>query len=797
MNLAARRQAAMQMPVPVQLRLRGRVQGVGMRPAIWQLAQAMGLRGQVKNDGADVLVDIWEGSEAARRLLGRLRQTLPPLADIHEVEESLLPVLLDEAPSAFAIMASETGHDAAVALPDAAPCADCLQEMRDPASRRYRYAFTSCSHCGPRLSIQMALPWDRAQTSMAGFRLCRDCQREYDDPTDRRFHAQPIACPACGPQLALLNKQGEQLAHAEQDAIAACAALLQAGQIVALKGIGGFHLACDASNQAAVARLRAAKHREAKPFAVMLRDLSVAARYVELSAVARQALGHHTAPAVILPVRADAPTLAAGVAPGLQQLAVMLPSSPMHHLLLESFEQPLIMTSGNMSSAPPCIDNDEALQTLGEVADAFVVHDRDIVNRLDDSVLKLQPDTDEMQPIRLARGYAPLHLPLPPGLAVAEPILALGGELKASFCLLTEAGATLGQHIGDLEQLANLEDYQQALQRYQALFRFTPRRLVVDRHPEYLSRKLGLAWAEAESLAVTEVQHHHAHIAACMAEHAVPLVCRPVLGIALDGLGMGEAGELWGGEFLLADYVGFERVGCLQPFPLLGGGQALHEPWRNLYAQLIGCGHWQTLTSQCPEHELVSWLQQQPLENLDQMMARALHSPLCSSAGRWFDAVAAALGLCRERQSFEGQAAMLLEAQVTADTVDDDVAAYPFTLLDHDLPKLSPDAMWPLLIDDLAMNTSRADIAARFHAGLTQGLLAMVDHILQRHCASQVVLSGGVFQNRRLLDGLTAGLSHRGYEVLNHRQLPPNDGGLALGQAVVAAARQFTQQRSQ
>ena len=778
MALAHRLQAEQAVTV---LRLRGRVQGVGMRPTVWRLAKAQALAGSVWNEAADVLIEIAAEQHEVERFVQSLEQNLPPLARITAIEYS--SDVRTQLTEGFDILQSESGRAPTVALPDAATCPACLAEINDPASRRYRYAFTSCTHCGPRLSIQTAVPWDRVQTSMAVFPLCGPCQMEYDDPTDRRFHAQPVACPDCGPRLQLLRSDGSVIEHESEDEIAAATAMIAAGNIVAIKGLGGFHLACDARNEQAVERLRKAKRREGKPFALMAAGLAVINQYCEVDPASEKQLASATAPIVILPKR-KAVALADSVAPGLSQLGMMLPGTPLHHVLLQGFEYPLVMTSGNLAGEPPCIANEEALQSLGSIADAFLLHDREIVNRLDDSILK--PMANGISTLRLARGLAPYSLPLPPGMEVSDSILAMGAELKASFCMLTPEGAILGQHIGDLEASANLADYEKALTRYQALLRFSPGLIAVDKHPEYLSRKRGLEIAEAHDLPLTEVQHHHAHVAACMVENAVAVDAPAVLGIALDGLGMGEHGQLWGGEFLLADYQDFERLGSLQAMPLIGHAQAMREPWRNTYAQLKTTGLWDSI--QTPAS--LAWLHEKPLDDLDKVIAAGRHAPLCSSAGRWFDAVAAALGLCTERQSYEGQAAMQLEGGVDMEALGRPELFYDFELIDNDLLTLSPRAMWQALLADLQRAEPVEAMAARFHGGFAQALSLMVQRLSEQYGFSQVALTGGVFQNRILFELVYERLAAAGYSVLSHRQVPANDGGLALGQAVIAAVRQ-------
>ncbi len=573
-------------PAPVgmageAIRVRGLVQGVGFRPHAFRLATDCGLSGEVWNDAEGVLVRIWGPAVARRRFLRRLQAEAPPLARI----DSLLSEPLTGPPPqpGFRVLASRAGAIRTGVVPDAATCPACLADIRDPANRRYRYAFTNCTHCGPRLSIVRAIPYDRARTSMAAFTMCRACQAEYDDPGDRRFHAQPNACARCGPKLELEPATGEASGLTDPDPIAAARALLEAGAILAIKGIGGFHLAVDALDTAGVQRLRARKRRFDKPFALMARDLDVVRRYCALSPDEQALLGSAAAPIVIL--AADGPQrVAPDVAPGQRTLGFMLPYTPLHHLLLEGLERPIVLTSGNLSEEPQCTDNHEARAKLSALADHLLMHDRPIVNRQDNSVVRVMAGAPRV--LRRARGYAPVPLPLPAGFADAPPLLAMGGELKSAFCLVRDGRATLSQHIGDLEDAATFADYRANLTLHRSLLAHEPEVVAVDEHPDYLSTKLGRELAETAGLKVIAVQHHHAHVASCLAENGVPLAAAPVLGVALDGLGYGPDGTLWGGEFLRADYRDFTRLAHFRPVPMLGGAQAIREPWRSAYAHL-------------------------------------------------------------------------------------------------------------------------------------------------------------------------------------------------------------------
>jgi hydrogenase maturation protein HypF len=571
-------------------------------------------------------------------------------------------------------------------------------EIADRAARRYRYPFANCTHCGPRLSIIEAIPYDRANTTMRAFRMCEACAAEYADPADRRFHAQPIACPDCGPQVWLEPA-------VPGDAIEAARALLLAGRIVAVKALGGFHLACDATNAAAVARLRASKRRDAKPFALMARDLSVIRGYAVVTAEAEAALQSSAAPIVLL----DAlhPDGLYCVAPGLDTLGFMLPSTPLHELLLRDIDRPLVMTSGNLSDEPPCIGNTEALERLHGLADYFLLHNRDIARRVDDSVVRIISNAARV--IRRARGYAPTPILLPDGFQDVAPVLAMGGELKATFCLLRDDHAILSHHMGNLENASTFADYRRSIDQYCTLFAHPAQAIAVDRHPEYLSAKLGLELAESRSLPLVAGQHHHAHLAACMAENGVALNAGPVLGIVLDGLGWGDDGTIWGGEFLLGDYRAFRRVACLKPVAMPGGAQAIREPWRNALAQILACQDWQHVVALYGGTDFISYLKQKPVELVAAAITRGVNAPLASSCGRLFDAVAAAIGVCRERAMYEGHAAMMLEAAARGATTTSEAHAFTIAESPTGLLHLDPSPLWHSLLRDIAIGTPAPD----------------------------------------------------------------------------------------
>ena len=780
------------------IRVRGTVQGVGFRPTVYRLAQTCGLNGEVCNDGLGVLILASGTAKALDEFVQRLQRESPPLAKIESINRRAY--LGDRTFTHFVIAPSLSGAVQTEIAPDAATCASCLAETLDPSSRWYRYPFTNCTHCGPRLSIVRSLPYDRSNTSMAAFELCADCARDYADIGNRRFHAQPIACWACGPKVWLERADGAAIDSSISgiDPVDIGGTLLQQGKIVAVKGVGGFHLACDATNEAAVSRLRQRKHRSHKPFALMARDLLVIEQYCAVSPNERALLISPAAPIVLLRARpfplppSPFPPIAASVAPNQNQMGFMLPYTPLHHLLLQRLDRPIVLTSGNLSDDPQCIDNQTARGKLARLADYLLLHDRDILNRVDDSVVRA--GGQQAQLLRRARGYAPAPISLPVGFDAAPDILAMGGELKNTFCLLRQGKAILSQHLGDLEQAASFNAYQASLNLYLHLFDHQPAEIALDQHPDYLSSKLGQALAAANQLSLQPIQHHHAHIAACMAENGLPIDSPPILGIALDGLGYGEGGALWGGEFLLADYRRFKRLGTFKPVAMIGAEQAIYQPWRNTYAHLTAAFNWTDLLQQYGELALFKFLQKQPHALLKQLLDKGVHTPLASSCGRLFDAVAAALGICREVCSYEGQAAIEMEAKVDLDYFHQltEESAYPFkirTLDDSSLLYIDPRPMWQALLEDLQRASPPPRMAAKFHRGLANAIVAMVNYLSMQTVTHRVALSGGVFQNRLLLERVTARLEARGLTVLTHHLVPANDGGLSLGQAAIAAAR--------
>ncbi|ULA62446.1 MAG: Carbamoyltransferase HypF [Nitrospira sp.] len=780
----------------LQIRVQGLVQGVGFRPMVWREAHRLQIRGHIRNDGAGVLIVAVGTSSQLDAFIDHIKTHPPMLARVDEVQWEPLP--LERIPPNFTILDSTAGDVETGIVPDAASCPDCLREIFDPFARRYRYPFTNCTHCGPRLTIQQEIPYDRSGTTMADFSMCADCEAEYRDPVDRRFHAQPIACHACGPKAWLERADGKPIAFdvfSMLDAVDAACTLLQRGHILAIKGLGGFQLACDATQEGAVARLRRLKAREGKPFALMARDLTVARRYCQITETEEALLQSPAAPIVLLQTQAGA-TVAPSVAPGMRTLGLMLPNTPLHHLMLRRMDRPIVLTSGNRADEPQWTDNESAKAGLGHIAEYFLLHDRAIAQRVDDSIVAMSNNLPRI--VRRSRGYAPTPILLPDGFGQAPAVLAMGSELKNTFCLLRRGRAILSHHIGDLDDALTHADYRRAIAHYAGLFAHAPDLIAVDRHPEYRSSKAGYALAAKQSLPVRAIQHHHAHIAACLIDNGISLDHPPVLGIALDGLGYGDDGQLWGGEFLLADYRTATRMGTFKPVPLLGGEQAMREPWRNTYAHLMAELGWARFAMNYVELDLYAFLDAKPRRTLDNMITHSLNSPPASSCGRLFDAVAAAIGLCRDRASYEGQAAIELEHLVDRETLEqeDDSLAYPFTIPLHKgagIPYIEPLAMWQALLGDLQLQTPPPVIAARFHKGLAMAICAMAGKIA-KSCEGErtirhAVLSGGVFQNRVLAELVARRLERLGFAVLSHHHVPANDGGLSLGQAAVAAAQ--------
>ncbi len=758
-----------------RIQVRGVVQGVGFRPFVYNLARRYELRGWVCNTSSGVEIEAEGAPEAVDAFLRALTSEAPPLARIDAVE------VQERSPNgdtAFEIRHSQAqpGRFQPIS-PDVATCDACLAEVMDPTDRRYRYPFTNCTHCGPRFTIIRDIPYDRPQTTMAAFTMCPDCQAEYDDPADRRFHAQPNACPKCGPHVWLAPAPGKALPpDLPEDPIEGARALLARGWIVAIKGLGGFHLACDARDEAAVQRLRARKGRVGKPFALMARDMDVVRALCYVSETEARLLLGRERPIVLLRAR-PGNGIAPGVAPRQRNLGIMLPYTPLHHLLLlpgPGISDVLVMTSGNMSEEPIAFENEEALNRLAGLADAFLLHNRDIHMRCDDSVVRVFRGAE--LPIRRSRGYAPYPVHLGDE---AIPLLACGAELKNTFCLTRGSYAFLSQHIGDLENLETLKAYRQAVAHFERLFRVQPQALAYDLHPDYLATRYALERAEREGLPAVGVQHHHAHIAACLAEHQRS---GPVIGVAFDGTGYGEDGAIWGGEFLIADLRGYQRAAHLAYVPLPGGDAAVRRTYRMAWSHLH-----HAFGEHPPEVPALRHLDPTERRIVARQITTGLNAPPTSSMGRLFDAVSALCGICLEA-TYEGQAA--IELEMLADPAAEE--AYDWPLPDEVAPwpwAIDPAPLIRAVVADVRAGEDVARIAARFHNAVARMVVDVCRRLRARTGLSEVALSGGVWQNVFLLERTLTGLEAAGFTVYTHRLVPPNDGGLALGQAAVANAR--------
>ncbi len=773
-------------------RVTGRVQGVGYRPWVYREALLLGLRGSVHNDRQGVSIEAWGTAPQLEALHTLLQRSGPPMSSAESVQAQAVPTG-QAAPADFRIQASAAGTPGQCPTPDIATCADCLAELRDPASRRHAYPFTSCSQCGPRVSIQRALPWDRANTTMAGFPLCADCRTEYENPADRRYHAESLACPACGPTLWFRGTPGATVSG-DAAALLSAVQLLRAGHILALKGTGGWQLVCDATRPETLRRLRNRKQRPHKPFALMARDLACVQRYCVGDSIAEQALTHPAAPIVLMDTLPN--RLPEALAPGLQRLGFMLAHSPLHHLLLTTLDTPLVVTSGNVAGDPQLIEDSAAREQLAVIADGFLGHNREIAQRMDDSVVQVQ--VSGWQVLRAGRGLAPATHRWAQAPARHPTTLALGAHLKNTIAAVQQGRVLCSAHIGDLDAERTRMDAEQATTQFVDLLGEAPARVACDRHPDYQSSRTAARLAEQWHVPMHPVGHHHAHLAACLLEHGFPADTAPVLGIILDGLGYGEDGSLWGGEFLLGNYVQCQRMGTCKPVPLPGGTRALLEPWRNLLAHLhaeLGLGWLRLNFSELP---VSRFLLDPTRASLTSVLGDAALSPPASSCGRLFDAVAAAVGICRERISYEGQAAMELEACIdhSALLATGEEAAYPIAvprLPGSRLPYLEPMMMWQALFGDLHLGTSPGVISARFHRGLANGITRLVRQLQTQGAEAafhHVVLSGGVFQNRILLHLVKTDLESSGLQVLVSQQIPAGDGGIAAGQAVIAAAQE-------
>jgi hydrogenase maturation protein HypF len=829
-----------------RLEIGGRVQGVGFRPCVARIARELALAGFVGNDARGVFVELEGPTEALDRFVARLRRELPPLAQIHRLEAREIP---PRGTGGFAIVQSEDGAEAVVAItPDSALCGDCARELSDPHDRRHRYPFINCTNCGPRYSIIRGVPYDRPLTTMAGFVMCSACQAEYDDPSDRRYHAQPNACADCGPRATLVDGTGRELVGATDEdpaaALVEAGRRLRAGQIVAIKGLGGYHLACRADDDEVVRRLRERKGREAKPLALLVRDLELARSLVSLDDATCAALSSPAAPIALAPRRVDpasaepnsaepnsADPIAASVAPGYAELGLVLPYTPLHALLVsptlddtvDAALPPLVLTSGNASGEPLSWRDDEAIERLGPMVDALLVHDRPIERPIDDSVVRavaIASEATEVSPaptpLRRARGYVPDPLPL--GLETPRPVLALGGDLKGALCVVRGGQAVLGEHLGDLEHPAAYRNFVAASERLCALLRVEPEVIVCDQHPGYHSSAHARALVRAQGDTATElhqVQHHHAHAAACMVDNGLPLTGDDAAVVALvcDGTGYGDDGSIWGGEVLVGDALSYRRAACLRPIPLLGGDAAARQCWRPAAGLMIESfvdeadrGDAAALSAAL---ERLATIARGPIDRDARSLAaqrlasfyagRSRAVPRCSSLGRLFDAVAALTGLARDNR-YEGEAATRLEAAALRVAAGASEAIAPLggdqlsnAIEDGDRGSETLQLDSAVLMRDLVARLEAGEaseaLAWAFHEGVARLLAAGTARVAQKAGLDRVVLSGGCFANRLLLARVSELLETRQLTVYRHRVVPCGDGGLALGQAAIAAAR--------
>lgn len=765
----------------LEARVEGVVQGVGFRPFVRNLACSMGLSGFVGNDALGVFIEVEGPPGDLAEFIDRLGQEAPPLAVVERVTQHSRP---PQGGREFRIVHSQPGGERRALVPaDTATCAQCLEELFDASDRRYLYPFINCTNCGPRFSIVTGVPYDRATTTMVDFPMCPACRREYEDPEDRRFHAQATCCPRCGPSLRLsgpgrqeLGTPGGPVEGHLGGPLEGAALLLSQGATVAVKGLGGYHLAALAGNEKAVAALRAAKHREDKPFAVMVPNLAVARQLCLVDDAAAALLASPAAPIVLLD-RSGGGGVAPSVAPGHPRLGLMLPYTPLHHLLARRLGQPFVLTSGNVSDEPIAYEDEDAFARLGPIADAFLWHDRRVHTRTDDSVTTVVHSRPVV--VRRSRGYAPNPMPVAGGFV--RPVLACGAELKSTFCLGKERRAFLSQHIGDLENYETLSSYRQSIEHFCRLFEIEPVVVAHDLHPEYLSTKyaMGLAQTSASGLELRGVQHHHAHIASCLADNGLG---GPVIGVAFDGLGLGDDGTLWGGEILVADLAHYRRVGHLSRLPMPGGTAAIKQPWRMGVAYLE-CA----FGGDVPPSLALAARHQQDWGPVAQLARTGLASPMTSSAGRLFDAVSVLVG-GRDSINYEGQAAVELEALVDrAETSYHEVA-----LLDGQDGQFELDGvgLFRLLAQDVAAGVAPGVVAARFHNSLARMVVAACRRARDLTGLGSVALSGGVFQNQVLTERVSSGLLAAGFSVLVHHRAPTNDGGVSLGQAMVVGAQE-------
>lgn len=749
-----------------KINVRGVVQGVGFRPLVYQLALRNRLKGHVFNTSGDVTIILEGMQKDIDSFIEQLKEHPPPQSRIESIDLEDKPV---EDLQKFEIRESHIKeNEYQLISPDIATCSLCISEIFNTSDRRFQYPFTNCTNCGPRFTIIEDMPYDRINTTMRKFNMCPKCREEYDNPNDRRFHAQPDACPLCGPRLQLVDSKGKPVPG---DPLSLSADLLRQGMIIAIKGLGGFLLTCDANDDSAVTLLRQRKGRRFKPFAVMMASIDEIEKYCHISKTEENLLVSSQTPIVLLKTKSTSLRLSPMIAPNTIYLGVMLPYTPLHHLLINKFGRPLVMTSGNLSEEPITADNKEALQRLSGIADFFLMHNRDICSRYDDSVTMVVNSC--VQIIRRARGFAPypIHLAFN-----TKKILACGAEVKSTFCMTRGNHAFLSQHIGDLENLETLEHFNDTVRLYKRIFHLEPEMIAYDMHPDYLSTRYALDMIKITGLNGIPVQHHHAHIASCMADNGVS---EPVIGVAFDGTGYGEDGAIWGGEFLRADYSGFRRIAHFEYMPLPGGKAAIERPYRMALSYLFKVFGGEAINLDLP---FLKWINREEIDLIRKQIERKINSPYTSSCGRLFDAVSAILDIGKEAD-YEGQAAVELES--VADMGVD--KGYPFEIIKRDgIWIVFFEKMFRSIIEDIGDKVPIPSIAGKFHITIADVILEACRLLVNENNINRIALSGGVFQNRLLIELTVKRLEEKGMTVLIHRNVPANDGGIALGQAVVA-----------
>ncbi|RLA06529.1 MAG: carbamoyltransferase HypF [Gammaproteobacteria bacterium] len=774
-----------------QIRVQGVVQGVGFRPFIWQLAKKYHIIGNVRNDNQGVLIQIRTDKKTIKEFCQQIKSLCPPLAKI----DKIITKKIDDNKTddfknlkSFKIIKSILG-EALTNLPsDAITCSDCLDDVFDKNNHRYLYPFTNCTNCGPRISIIQQIPYDRKYTSMAKFIMCDSCQSEYDDPQNRRFHAQPNACPKCGPQVFLYDNKTLQIATKNQ-AISQTIEFLKQGKIVAIKGLGGFTLCADATSNLAVKSLRLRKKKYAKALGLLAKDIKMIKKCAHINNKEQDLLQHISSPIVLLQKKTKTfqNKLSDLISSESNSYGFCLPSTALHHIIMRQIDNPLIYTSANIADNPQIIKNSQALDNLASIADFILIHDRKIINRADDSVMEVINNNSTI--IRRARGFAPLPIDLHDDFKKSDGILAIGGDKKNTFCLIKNGTAILSSHTGNLNNYATYENLQHNIKLYQKLYDFKIKKIACDKHPNYISTKFATSLVEksAHKIKLIKTQHHHAHLVSVLSEHKKANNDTKYLGVAMDGLGYGgdNDGTLWGGEFMLFNYKNYQRVAHFAPVPLVGGDATSYEPWRNTFAYLYqnSNNNWQEMTKKYADLEIIKFLQTKPIKNMQQMIEQKINSPLSSSAGRLFDAIAGFLNLNREKIHFEAQAAMNLQTQAEKYFFDKNIQGYKIDIKDN---IINWQGLWQGLLEDSKQKKSTQIMAAKALLCISESILKMTIKQSQKHDIKNIVLSGGMWQNKLLLTKIIRSLKQNDLNVLTPSQAPSNDGGLSLGQALIA-----------